>query len=80
MKNNLLEILDQTYSGVNNFFSSLARKDGSQKWIDFAHTFWHVDIVRSMSLEVFSSSYKDWCKANGYNFSQAKAKKYMTHH
>lgn len=74
MKNNLIAILDQTYSGVNNFFSSLARKDGSQKWIDFAHTFWHVDIVRSMSLEVFSSSYKDWCKANGYNFSQAKAK------
>ena len=80
MKNNLIAILDQTYSDVNNFFSSPARKDGSQKWIDFAYTFWHMDIVRRMSLEVFSSSYKDWCKANGYNFSQAKAKKYMTHH
>ena len=74
MKNNLIAILDQTYSGVNNFFDSPARKDGSQKWVDFAYTFWHVDIVRSMSLEDFSSSYKDWCKANGYNFSQTKAK------
>ena len=74
MKNNLIAILDQTYSGVNNFFDSPVRKDGSQKWIDFAYTFWHVDIVRSMSLEEFSSSYKGWCKANGYNFSQTKAK------
>ena len=74
MKNNLIAILDQTYSGVNDFFDSPVRKDGSQKWIDFAYTFWHVDIVRSMSLEEFSSSYKGWCKANGYNFSQTKAK------
>lgn len=33
-----------------------------------------MDIVRNMSLEVYSSSYKDWCKANGHNFSQAEAK------
>ena len=74
MKNNLIAILDQTYSGVNKFFDSPARKDGKQKWVDFAYTFWHVDIVRSMSLEEFSSSYKSWCKANGYKFSQTKAK------
>ncbi|MBR1658532.1 MAG: IS110 family transposase [Synergistaceae bacterium] len=74
MKNNLIAILDKTYPGVNNFFDSLARKGVSQKWMDFAYIFWHVDIVRSMSLEEFSSSYKGWCKANGYNFSQTKAK------
>ena len=74
MKNNLIAILDQTYSGVNDFFDSPTRKDGSQKWVDFAYTFWHVDIVRGMSFEEFSSSYKYWCKANGYNFRQTKAK------
>ena len=74
MKNNLIALLDQTYSGVNNLFDSPARKDGSQKWVDFAHIFWHVNIVRSMSLEDFSLSYKDWCKNNHYIFSAKKAK------
>lgn len=31
MKNNLIDILDQTYPGVNTYFDSLARSDGSQK-------------------------------------------------
>ena len=30
MKNNLIGILDQTYPGVNNYFDSPARSDGSQ--------------------------------------------------
>ena len=39
MKNNLIGILDQTYPGVNTYFDSPARSDGSQKWVDFAlHT------------------------------------------
>ena len=36
MKNNLIGILDQTYPGVNAYFDSPARSDGSQKWVDFA--------------------------------------------
>ena len=36
MKNNLIGILDQTYPGVNTYFDSPARSDGSQKWVDFA--------------------------------------------
>ena len=33
MKNNLIGILDQTYPGVNTYFDSPAREDGSQKWL-----------------------------------------------
>lgn len=35
MKNNLIGILDQTYPGVNAYFDSPARSDGSQKWVDY---------------------------------------------
>ena len=35
MKNNLIGILDQTYPGVNTYFDSPAREDGSQKWLIF---------------------------------------------
>ena len=73
MKNNLIGILDQTYPGVNTYFDSPARSDGSQKWVDFASTYWHVDCVRKMSLNAFIDHYQKWCKRNKYNFSQAKA-------
>ena len=39
MKNNFIGILDQTYPGVNTYFDSPARDDGSQKWVDFATTY-----------------------------------------
>lgn len=73
MKNNLIGILDQTYPGANTFFDSPARSDGSQKWVDFTSTYWHVDCVRKMSLNAFIDHYQKWCKRNKYNFSQAKA-------
>lgn len=73
MKNNLIALLDQTYPGSNGFFSSPARSDGSQKWVDFAHTYWHVDCVRLMSLADFTEDYRGWCKCKGYNFSAEKA-------
>ena len=50
MKNNLIALLDQTYPGVNALFDSPVREDGTQKWVDFAASFWHVDCVRDMSL------------------------------
>ncbi len=75
MKNNLIALLDQTYPGANNFFDSPARSDGSQKWVDFVHTYWHVDCVRSKSLPVFTDHYQNWCKRRGYNFSAEKAGK-----
>ena len=73
MKNNLIGILDQTYPGVNTYFDSPARSDGSQKWVDFTSTYWHVDCVRKMSSNAFIDHYQKWCKRNKYNFSQAKA-------
>ncbi len=73
MKNNLIGILDQTYPGANTYFDSPARSDGSQKWVDFTSTYWHVDCVRKMSSNAFIDHYQKWCKRNKYNFSQAKA-------
>ncbi len=73
LKNNIIALLDQTYPGVNSLFDSPVREDGSQKWVDFATTFWHVDCVRSMSLTAFTERYRKWCKRHGYNFSQSRA-------
>lgn len=72
LKNNLISLLDQTYPGVNAFFDSPPRPDGSQKWVDFVATFWHVDCVRSMSLNSFTERYKRWCKRKGYNYQPSK--------
>ena len=73
MKNNLISLLDQTFPCVNTLFSSPAREDGSQKWVDFATAFWHVDCVRNMSLTAFTERYRKWCKRHGYNFSQSRS-------
>ena len=74
MKNNLIALLDQTFPRANSFFDSPARSDGSQKWVDFVYTYWHVDCVRGKSLSAFTEHYKSWCKQKGYNFSAGKAK------
>ena len=73
MKNNLISILDQTYPGANTYFDSPAREDGSQKWVDFSATYWHVDCVRKLSLNAFIDHYQKWCKRRKYNFSRSKA-------
>ncbi len=73
MKNNLIALLDQTFPGANDFFDSPARSDGSQKWVDFVYTYWHVDCVRGKSLSAFTQHYRNWCKRKGYNFSADKA-------
>lgn len=53
MKNNLIALLDETFTGINTFFDSPARTDGSQKWVDFATTFWYVDCVHKQSISSF---------------------------
>jgi transposase len=73
IKNNFIGILDQTYPGANTYFDSPARGDGSQKWVDFAATYWHVDCVRKLSPGAFIGHYQKWCKRKNYNFSIAKA-------
>lgn len=72
LKNNLISLLDQTYPCANTFFDSPARYDGSQKWVDFASTYWHADCVRNMSLSSFTEHYQKWCKRRGYNFQPSK--------
>ena len=72
-KNNLIALLDQTYPGANALFESPARADGSQKWVDFAASFWHVDCVHSLSQTAFTKRYHKWCKQHGYNFNAIKA-------
>lgn len=73
MKNNLIGLVDQTYPGANTYFDSPAREDGSQKWVDFLDTYWHVDRVRNMSLNAFIDHYQKWCSRKKYNFSKSKA-------
>lgn len=78
-KNNLIALLDQTYPGVNALFGSPTREDGSQKWVDFVASFWHMDCVRSMSLATFTERYRKWCRRHNYNFSTAKASEIYEH-
>lgn len=73
IRNNLISILDQTFPGVNNLFNSPVRKDGHQKWVDFAASFWHADCVRQCSLEAFRERYAKWCSKNGYDCRKGKS-------
>jgi transposase len=45
-KANLIALLDETYPGANKLFNSPVRPDGSEKWVDYVYSFWHVDCVR----------------------------------
>ena len=72
-KTNLISLLDMTYPGVNEFFSSPARGDGSEKWVDFVSSIWHVDCVRRIGLKAFKERYKAFCKRDGYNYSDSRA-------
>ena len=73
LNNNLIALLEQSYPGANRYFDSPVRPDGSQKWVDFVDTFWHVDCVAKVSQKAFVARYRKWCKRHGYNFSEQKA-------
>ena len=73
LNNNLIALLEQSYPGVDKYFDSPVRPDGSQKWVDFADTFWHVECVSGVSQKTFVERYRNWCKRHGYNFSEQKA-------
>ncbi len=75
LNNNLIALLEQSFPGVDRYFDSPARPDGSQKWVDFVDTFWHVDCVAKVSLSAFTERYRKWCKRHGYNFSEEKAER-----
>ncbi len=71
-KNNLIALIDQTYPGANVLFKSPAKADGSQKWVDFIASFWHVDCVRKAGRKAFTERYRKWCLRNGYYFQPGK--------
>lgn len=73
LKNNLISLLDLTFPGINTLFTSPPRKDGSQKWLDFAAKFWHCQCVSNLTLRAFSQRYRKWCQTSGYRFSESKA-------
>lgn len=73
LNNNLIALLEQSYPGANRHFGSPVRPDGSQKWVDFVDTFWHVDCVAKVSQNAFVGRCRKWCKRHGYNFSEQKA-------
>ena len=67
-KPNLISLLDNTYPGVNKLFDSPTRDDGSEKWVDYAYSFWHVDCVRKIGLKAFTERYEAFCKKHHYNY------------
>ena len=73
LSNNLIALLEQSYPGVHKYFESPVRSDGTQKWVDYADTFWHVDCVAKLSQKSFVERYRKWCKRNRYQFSEQTA-------
>ena len=71
--NNLIALQEQSFPGIRKLFDSPVRSDGTQKWVDFTHDFWHADCVRGSSQDAFTERYCKWCKRNRYQFSMEKA-------
>lgn len=71
--NNLIALQEQSFPGIRKLFDSPVRSDGTQKWVDFTHDFWHADCVRGSSQNAFTERYRKWCKRNRYQFSTEKA-------
>jgi len=74
MENNLISLLDKTFPGAAKFFSSRKKKNGRQKWVDFAASFWHVDMVANITEDEFCQKYQHWCVSNNYKFTFEKAR------
>ncbi len=73
LTNNLIALLEQSYPGIRSSFKTPPRSDGSEKWVDYVDTFWHVDCVAKLSQEEFVKRYEKWCGRHKYNFSEQKA-------
>ena len=43
LKNNLISLLDTAFPDANRLFTSPARADGSEKWVDFVAAFPHCE-------------------------------------
>lgn len=69
---NLISLLDNTYPGVNKLFDSLVRDNSSEKWVDYAYSFWHVDCVRKIGPKAFTERYEAFYKKHHYNYQKNK--------
>ena len=78
LSNNLISLLDTVFPRVNRLFSSPARADGSEKWVDFVETFWHCECVCGLSKKAFEKKYQKWYLKHGYYFREAKAREIYT--
>ncbi len=74
--NNLIALLDQSFPGVRGWFGSPVHKDGSQKWVDFAMTFWHMDCVRCTSQAAFAELYRNSVNARATTSTQSKPSRF----
>lgn len=73
-KNSLIALLDSCFPNANTLFSSPCREsDGHEKWIDFVLQFPHINCISKLCPLAFKAKYQSWCKANRYNYSEAKA-------
>jgi transposase len=67
LTNNLISLIDQTFPGLKELFTSPVREsDGHEKWLDFAARFWHCECVGGVSLNAFTEAYRKWCKRSRY--------------
>lgn len=74
-KANLIALVDNTYPDVNKLFDSPTREDRSEKWVDYAYSFWHADCVRRIGLKAFTERYQSFYKRHYYNFQADKPEK-----
>ena len=78
LKNNLISLLDTVFPNANRLFTSPARANGSEKWVDFVAEFWHCECVSGLTEKTFIGKYQKWCRKHSYNFSEGKARDIYT--
>ncbi len=49
--------------------------DGSEKWIDYADSFWHVDCVLNSGQKMFTEHFQRFCKRHGYDYQPDRPEK-----
>lgn len=79
LTNSLLSLLDQTMPGVRSLFNNSNRKDGREKWVDFAENYWHCECIVKMSVSQFAENYNTWCRKAGYRPGAKKANELHAH-
>ena len=73
LKNNLISFLDLTFPDANKLFTSPAKNNGCEKWVDFIGDFWHSECVSCLSEDAFAKKYLKWCQKHSYNFTRSKS-------